>query len=264
MKKYIILIFILVTTMFAEKLDLAGTVISDNRKILTSRYMGFIKDVRVSEGDRVKKGKLLYTIDSKDIDSAKTQAQLAISQAMLSYQMNENQYQNAKINLQRHKRLLKQDMVSKFDVENLELSVKNLKAMIKIAKTQVKQAKAKLTEVEDNYKYLKIQAPNDGVIVNVNIKVGEMAMPGNPAVILSDLSDLKILTDVSESNLKNVPIGTKVTVNVPSINLKSKGEVSAIIPSSNPMAHTFSIKISFDYEGFTIYPGMYALVSIEK
>lgn len=263
MKKYL-LFAILSSVLFAEQLELAGTVISDNRKILTSRYMGFVKEVKVSEGDRVKKGKLLYAIDSKDIDSAKTQAQLAISQAMLSYQMNVNQYENAKLNLQRHKRLLKQDMVSKFDVENLELSVKNLKAMIKISKSQVSQARAKLNEVNDNYKYLKIKAPNDGVIVNVNIKVGEMAMPGNPAVVLSDLSDLKILTEVSESNLKDVPIGKEVLVSVPSIGLKSKGKVSAIVPSSNPMAHTFSIKISFKYKDFKIYPGMYALVSVEK
>lgn len=262
--KKILSFLILPAILFAQQLELAGTVISDNRKILTSRYMGFIKEVKVSEGDRVKKGELLYSIDSKDIDSAKTQAQLAISQAMLSYQMNVNQYQNAKLNLQRHKRLLTQDMVSKFDVENLELSVKNLQAMIKIAKSQVNQARAKLNEVNDNYKYLKIKAPNDGVVVNVNIKVGEMAMPGNPAIILSDLSDLKILTEVSESNLKDVPIGKKVSVSVPSINLKSDGKVSAVVPSSNPMAHTFAIKVSFDYKNSVIYPGMYSLVGVEK
>ncbi len=264
MKKILLSLMILGLNLPANTLELAGTIISDNQKNMTSRYMGFIKEVRVSEGDMVKKGELLYSIDSKDIDSAKTQAQLAISQAMLSYQMNENQYQNAQLNLQRHKRLLSKDMVSRFDVENLELSVKNLKAMIKIAKSQVKQARAKLQEVNDNYKYLQIKAPNDGVVVSVNIKAGEMALPGNPAIVLSDLSDLKVLTQISESNLKDIKIGKKVRVSVPSIDLEVDGKVSAIIPSSNPTAHTFAIKISFDYKGFSIYPGMYSLVSIEK
>lgn len=263
MKKYLILL-LLTTFTYAQVLELSGSVISDNKKILTSRYMGFVKNVLVSEGDRVKKGKLLYSIDSQDIDSAKTQANLAINQARLAYEMNKNQYQNAKLNLDRHKRLLQKDMVSKFEVENLELSVKNLKAMIQIAKAQVSQARAKLTEVNDNYKYLRIKAPNDGIIVNVNIKAGEMAMPGNPAVILSDLSDLKILTEVSEGNLKDVPIGKKVSVEVPSIWLKTEGKVSAIVPSSNPTAHTFSIKISFSYKDFVIYPGMYALVKVNQ
>ncbi len=262
--KKIVFLMILSFSLYAQSLELSGSVISDNEKFLTSRYMGFVKEVHVTEGQKVKKGELLYAIDSKDIDSAKTQVNLAISQAMLSYQMNENQYQNAKLNLQRHKRLLKKDMVSKFDVENLELSVKNLKAMIKISKSQIAQARAKLKEINDNYKYLKIKAPNDGIIVKVNIKVGEMAMPGNPAVILSDLSDLKILTEVSESNLKDVFVGKKVNVSVPSIGLKKEAKVSAIIPSSNPMSHTFSVKVSFDYDNFNIYPGMYALVSFEK
>ncbi len=264
MKKYLILLSILSSLLFAGNIELSGSVISDNEKFLTSRYMGFVKEVKVSEGQKVKKGELLYSIDSKDIDSAKTQVNLAISQAMLSYQMNENQYQNAKLNLQRHKRLLKKDMVSRFDVENLELSVKNLKAMIKISKSQIAQAREKLKEVNNSYKYLKIKAPNDGIIVKVNIKVGEMAMPGSPAIMLSDLSDLKILTEVSEGNLKDVFVGKKVQVSVPSIGLKKQGKVSAIIPSSNPMAHTFSVKISFDYEVFNIYPGMYALVSFGK
>ncbi len=264
MKKILIFLSFFTQIIFAQNLQLSGSVISDNEKFLTSRYMGFVKAVHVSEGQRVKKGKLLYEIDSKEIDSAKTQVNLSISQAMLSYQMNENQYQNAKLNLERHKRLLKKDMVSRFDVENLELSVKNLKALMKISKSQIAQARAKLQEVNNSYKYLKIKAPNDGIVVKVNIKVGEMAMPANPAIILSDLSDLKILTEVSEGNLKDIFIGKKVHVSIPSIKLEGKGEISAIIPSSNPLSHTFSVKVSFDYEGKNIYPGMYSVVSLEQ
>lgn len=263
MKRIVFLCIVMIANLYANKLDLAGSVISDNQKMITSRYMGFVKEVRVSDGDIVKKGDLLYTIDSKEIDSAKTQAGLAISQANLSYQMNENQYQNIKLNLARHKRLLTQDMVSKYDVENLELAASNLKAMMRISKSQIAQAKAKLKEVENSYKYLKLQAPNDGVILNVNIKVGEMAMPGTPAVIISDLSDLKITAEVSESNLKDVQIGTLVKVSIPSANLTTSGKVSAIIPSSNPTAHTFKIKINFDTKSNTIYPGMYALIVVE-
>jgi Multidrug resistance efflux pump len=111
-------------SLIAETLTLSGSVISDNQKMITSRFMGFVTTVTVSEGDYVKKGDLLYTIDSKEIDSALTQVQLAISQAELSLQMYQNQYTNVKLNLERHRRLLAQDMVSKFEVENLELAEK--------------------------------------------------------------------------------------------------------------------------------------------
>jgi len=266
MKKFLIVITIFIlfgAQIFAGNLNLTGSVISDNQKMMTSRYMGFVIKADVDEGDRVKKDQLLYEIDSKEIDSARTQVELAISQAKLASQMYDNQYQNVELNLQRYRRLLKKDMVSKYDVENLELAEKNLKAMVKISKEQIKQAKAKLIEVLNQYKYLKIKAPNDGVIIAKNIKVGEMAMPGMPAIILSDLSDLKISTEISESNLKDIKIGQTVEVEIPSIGLRSKGKISSIIPSSNPLTHTFKLKVKFDQMGKNVYPGMYALVKIK-
>lgn len=261
--KKIILLLALAASLIAESITLSGTVISDNRKMITSRFMGFVTDVKVSEGDFVKKGQLLYTIDSKEIDSALTQVKLAISQAELSLQMYQNQYTNVKLNLERHKRLLEKDMVSKFEVENLMLAEQNLANMIDIAKKQVAQAKTQLEEVKNQYRYLNIKAPNDGVIVSKNINVGEMAMPGMPAFVLSDLSDLKISAEISEDNLDRIQYDKKVEINIPSQNIKTDGIISAIIPSSNPMTHSFKIKISFKNVYESIYPGMYATVTID-
>jgi len=248
--KKLLLILALGASLMAEVLTLSGSVISDNQKMITSRFMGFVTSVNVSEGQKVKRGQILYTIDSREIDSAKRQAELGL-------QMYQNQYTNVKINLERHKRLLAKDMVSKYEVENLELAEKNLRDMISIAK-------ARLQEVLNQYKYLRIKAPNDGVVVAKNIKVGEMAMPGMPAIILSDLSNLKILAEISEGNLNSISYGTKVVVEIPSIGFKTIGKVHAIIPSSNPMTHTFKIKISFNKNNNNkIFPGMYAKVSIK-
>ncbi len=262
MKKILILLG-LAGLLMAESITLSGTVISDNRKMITSRFMGFVTEVKVSEGDFVKKGDLLYTIDSKEIDSALTQVELGISQAQLSLQMYQNQYMNVKLNLERHKRLLEKDMVSRFEVENLILAEQNLANMIDIAKKQIIQAQARLEEVKNQYRYLNITAPNNGVIVSKNIKVGEMAMPGMPALELSDLTNLKISAEISEDNLRFIQEGKKVVINIPSQKINAVGTVSAIIPNSNPMTHSFKIKISFKNVYNTIYPGMYATVVVE-
>jgi RND family efflux transporter MFP subunit len=246
--KKILLLLALGASLMAETLTLSGSVISDNQKMITSRFMGFVTQVRASEGERVKRGAILYTIDSREIDSAKRQAELSL-------QMYENQYSNVKINLDRHRRLLEKDMVSRYEVENLELAAKNLQDMISIAK-------ARLQEVQNQYRYLNIKAPNDGVVVAKNIKVGEMAMPGMPAIILSDLSDLKISAEIAESNLALIKHGKKVKVAIPSLGINTIGTISAIIPNSNPMTHTFKIKVSFKTQNKSVYPGMYATVSI--
>ena len=248
MKKLLILLA-LGASLIAESITLSGSVISDNQKMITSRFMGFVTQVRVSEGDYVKKGQVLYTIDSREIDSAKRQAELSL-------QMYQNQYNNVELNLMRYKRLFKQDMVAKYEVENLELAEKNMLDMINIAK-------ARLSEVKNQYHYLNIKAPNSGVIVAKNIKVGEMAMPGMPAIVLSDLTNLKISAEIAESNLGFIKHGTKVVVYIPSLSIKTIGTVSAIIPSSNPMTHTFKIKVSFKNTNASVYPGMYATVDVK-
>jgi len=124
------------------------------------------------------------------------------------------------------------------------------------------QAKAKLKEVLHQYEYLKLRAPNDGVIIQKNIKVGQIAIPGMPALILTSLDDLKVLVEISESNLKEIRRGKSVIVKIPSLDFETEGVISAIIPASNPMTHKFKVKVSFSKNRKPIIPGMYSEVII--
>ena len=265
MKKIIILCMgVFLINVSAVEINLSGSVISDNQKMMTSRYMGYVKKMAVSEGDIVKKGQLLYEIDSKEIESAERQVDLGISQARLALQMNKNQYNNVLMNLSRHQRLFKKKMVSKYELETLELAAKNLKDMVTIATKQVEQAEAKKEEVLNQYNYLKILAPNDGVIVAKKVNEGEMAIPGMPAVVLTDLSKLKIVAEIAETQLKYINLGKAVSIEIPSMGFATTGNITSIIPSSNPMTHKFKIKMEFDRKGHSVYPGMYAKILIKS
>lgn len=235
--------------LFATQIELSGTVISDNEKIITSRNMGYVKEVYVSEGSNVKKGDILYEIDSSNIDSNK-------KEILLNLEILQNQTKNIELNLGRYKRLQAQDLVSKYEVEQLELNLLNSKSMVNIAN-------AKLKEINSQYDYLKIKAPNNGLIIKKSIKVGEMAMPSIPALILTDLSNLLVKTDISESNLNNIKIGQKVNIEITSQNFKTEGKTEAIIPNTNGLTHSFVLKISFDKKDFNIYPGMYSKVFLD-
>jgi RND family efflux transporter MFP subunit len=264
MRKFLVSLLLLGSLLSAGSLELSGTVISDNQKMITSRFMGFVKNMKVAEGDTVKKGQLLYEIDSREIEAMAKQVDLGISQARLALQMNENQLNNVLVNLGRNRRLYKKGMVSKFELENLELAAENMRDMVRIAKKQVQQAEAQKEVVLNQYKYLKIKAPNDGVIVAKRLNEGDMQIPGMPSLVITDLKHLKVLTEISESNLKNIRMGKKVDIEIPSIGLKTQGVVSAIVPASNPMTHKFKIKIKFDKGDAFVFPGMYAKVLIDK
>lgn len=240
---------ILSINLFANQIELSGTVISDNEKIITSRNMGYIKEVYVNEGSSVKKGDILYEIDSSNIDSNKKEIELNL-------QILQNQANNIELNLKRYKNLLAQDLVSLYEVEQMELNLTNTKNMINITKT-------KLNEIKTQYDYLKIKAPNDGLIIKKSVKAGELSMPAMPAFILTDLSSLLIKSDISEANLNDIKIGQEVDIEINSINFKDKGKISSIIPNTTGMTHSFVIKISFDKKDFNVYPGMYSKVLID-
>ncbi len=245
----ILFAFVILTNItHAQNIELSATVISDNEKFITSRFMGFVKELHVSEGSLVEKDQLLYKIDTTDIDAKKRQAKLQVS-------MYTTQYQIVKRNYARFKRLLAKGLVSESQVEELQMNHNNLRDMINVAKAQ-------LSEVNNQYKYLEIKAPNSGVITKKMVKVGEMAMPGMPALVLTDLSDIKVKAEISETNLFKIKKGSEVEVQIPSIEYTTSGRVDSIIPSSNPMTHTFLIKISFE-SNKNVYPGMYSKVIIK-
>lgn len=232
--KFLFLILLSLTQLLSSYLELDGVVESQNEKIISSRVMGNITKVYVNEGDIVKKAQLLYEIDSTDIK--------------YNEQIVKNQVKNLELNLKRYKELLDQDLISKFDYEQLELNLIT--------------AKAKLDELNANYNYLKIRALNDSLVIKKSIKEGEMAIPGMPHMVLTDLNSLIIKTNISESNLKNISLNQKLDIEIPSQNFFSQGEVIAIFPNYQSSSHSFVVKIAFDKKDYNIYPAMYAKVKI--
>jgi multidrug resistance efflux pump len=110
---------------------------------------------------------------------------------------------------------------------------------------------------------LKIKAPNDGVIVDKRIQVGDMVAPGMLTMIIVDMKHLEIEAEVAESDLKYVRRYKPIYVTIPSLNYKASGFIKAIVPSANPMAHTFKIRVHFEKTNDMIFPGMYAKVYVD-
>lgn len=146
-----LLLIVLFISSYAQEIQTSGTVISDNEKVITSRHFGYIKKVFVNEGSYVKKGQLLYQIDSSTLDSQK-------KEALLNLKILENKLEDIKLNYERYKRLYKQDLIAKYDLEQLQLNLLNLKNQVFIAKTKLKQ-------IQNEYKYLNIKASNDSMVI---------------------------------------------------------------------------------------------------
>ena len=247
------------------KKEYVADVYSPSQVMVATRVMGYIKKINVEEGDVVKKGETLFVVDPNDIYSMLNQAKGALLQAQSGVLMAQMAYADAKKDYERFKNLYENGAVSKRDFEKMKLMMDIRKKQVDMAKGMLKQAKAGLSMARNQLKYAKVKSPIDGVVTMKMKKVAEMALPGYPVLILSDIHNLKAKSFVKESDIDKFKIGMPVIIKVPAIKKEFKAKVSTIIPSADPATHSYIVKYTFDNTK-GLLPGMYAkaTVSIAK
>jgi len=261
MKKVLIVSFLLISTILAEDIKLTGTIVSDGQKMIGSRYMGYVKKVFVKLGDKVKREDPLYEMESAEFDIMKSQADLMLEQSKIVVEFWRKRLEN--INKKKDK-LKKRKKIPLMDLDDLEAQAENFKAMLDSAQVMVEQASIKAKQMATIFNYLKMKAPSDGVVVQKNIKVGDMIMPGMMTIMIVDTENLEISISVSASMISKVYVGKRVKVDIPAIKYRTIGKIKAVIPDANPMTHKIQVRISFDHSNRNIFPGMYAKVSISN
>ena len=259
LKKIVTVTFLLITSLSAGNIILTGTVVSDGQKMIGSRYMGYVKKVYVKLGDKVKREDDLYEMESAEFDIMKTQSNLMLEQAQIALEYWKDRLHA--INKKRENAKKNIDMTG-FDWDDLESQAENVKAMFESTKIMVKHAAEQVKQMAVVFNYLKMKAPADGVVVQKNIKVGDMVMPGMLTIMIVDTEHLEIDVSLSESIIGKVREGMSIPVEIPSIDYKTIGKIHAIIPDANPMTHKIKMRVSFDKGNKNIFPGMYAKVVI--
>ncbi len=260
MKKLLIVTFLLIISLKGDDITITGTVVSDGQKMIGTRYMGYIKKVFVKIGDRVKREDDLYEMESAEFDIMKSQADLMLEQSKIVVEFWRKRLEN--IN-KKKKRLKERKKIPLMDIDDLDAQAENVSAMLDSAQVLVEQASIKAKQMATLFNYLKMKAPSDGVIVQRNIKPGDMVMPGMLTIVMVDTEDLEIDVSVSESIITQLKVGEKVSVSIPSIKYQTIGTIKAIVPDANPMTHKIRMRVSFDKGDHNIFPGMYAKIVIK-
>jgi len=259
LKKLMVVSILLLGTLTAGDIVLTGTVVSDGQKMIGSRYMGYVKKVYVKLGDKVKREDDLYEMESAEFDIMKTQANLMLEQSQIAVEY----WRDRLTVINKKKKVMKSKYgMNGFDWDDLEGQVENIKAMLESTKIMVKHSAEQVKQMAVVFNYLKMKAPADGVVVQKNIKVGDMVMPGMLTIMIVDTENLEIDVSLSESIIGKVHEGQRLAVTIPSLDYKTVGTIHAIIPDANPMTHKIKMRVSFDKGTLNIFPGMYAKVII--
>ena len=259
LKKSLLVTFLLISSLSAGNIVLTGTVVSNGQKMIGSRYMGYIKKVFVKLGDKVKREDELYEMESAEFDIMKSQADLMLEQSKIVLEFWRKRLKN--INKKKD-RLKKRNNIPLMDIDDMEAQAENVSAMLDSAQVMVEQASIKAKQMATIFNYLKMKAPSDGVVVQKNIKVGDMVMPGMMTIMIVDTENLEIDVSLSESIIGKVKEGQRIPVKIPSIDYSTIGTIHAIIPDANPMTHKIKMRVAFDKGKANVFPGMYAKVII--
>ena len=232
----------LVTTMKTEEkqfnhyLDLQGNVMTKQNVLIYPEMAGTLIKVYVKEGQNVKKGQLLATIDdggmSSQLEQLKTQAALA------------------KTTFERQKRLWEQRIGS--EIQYLQAET-NYQAVM----NSVKQAESQLAKSN-------IRAPFSGIIDNVIQEQGTVVSPASGQAVfrIVNLSEMYIEVDVPESYIHGVTVGKEVKIYFPVLGDSITSAVRQTGNFINPTNRSFRVEIAVPNEKNTIKPNLTARVQI--
>jgi RND family efflux transporter MFP subunit len=216
---------------------------------LGPKSSGVIAAIAVEQGDRVKKGQLLFRLDSR-------QAQLAVEQAKTAVASAKVAEQTAELEFNRTKQLFEKGNVA-------QAAYDQAKARLDGATAAVNQANASVALAKKVAADSAVHSPIDGVVTAKLKSVGETAtmMPPTIILIVHDVSKLELRARLPERALGTLKAGDHVKVDVPALGQRLSVPIERINPSVDARTRTLEIVAVVDNAAGKLRSGMLAEVS---
>jgi membrane fusion protein (multidrug efflux system) len=237
-----------------------ATVTALNQVELKPQVSGFITGVYFKDGDRVKKGQLLYSIDAQ-LYSANYQ------QAVANLQVQQANMNKAQKDADRYHELDKNDAVAKQLVDNAD-------AALEVTKKQADAARANIQAVQTNVRYTKVFAPFDGVIGISAVKTGTAVSAGQ--TILNTVSSDRELAVDFNIDQKEIYRFTTLMNEKPAANDSTftlafgndvypyPGKITLLDRAVNPQTGTIKARLVFPNNKNLLIAGMNGTVRVKS
>jgi RND family efflux transporter MFP subunit len=229
-----------------EGMVLSGTVGSpaapSNVSFLAS---GKVIQVLPREGDYVRKGQLLASIDPTDYQLALTAATKQADMAQIASERAEDEHRRMKM-------LYDSKSLAPNDYEKYKSVYESARKQYEQATASEKISRKHLTDAE-------LHSPVNGFISKRSIEPGEMASPGRPVFEIVNLDTVEISVGVPETDVHSVRLGQKAAITLPALPGESfEGVVRLVNVSADPGTRTFMTRISIPNPKHTLQIGMVA------
>lgn len=226
-----------------------GVIEAVRQTVIASQVAGAVVALDVKAGDTVKAGQVLLRIDARAADqaTAASDAQVLAARASLEVATKE---------VERQRQLFQKQYISQAALERAEAQYKATSAQVT---AQLAQANAARTQSGFHV----VKAPYSGVVADVPVMLGDMAMPGRPLLTLYDPSALRVTASVPQTVVARYASDAPVKLEVPGVPAERQwitpGQVQ-VLPTIDAATHTAQVRAGLPPGAAGIAPGMFARV----
>lgn len=217
-----------------------GVIKSDAVSSLKLQTEGTVLEVYVRAGDRVRKGQPLVKLDTEPLQLNLDKAEAALRTAQARYRAE----------------ILSDSIVTRQPPNEARRQFVTGTSGLETAEIGVREARLAL---ERSVLY----APYDGVVEKVGVAVGERATAGQEAVVIVDVSNLRVEAQIQQHNIPSLSIGNDAQITVAGVTDQPvRGRIAAVLPLVDSTRRTGTVVVRLQGNGI-IRPGMFAKVSLE-
>ena len=207
-----------------------GSLYFSERGLLASEVAGVIDNVNVKEGQRVKKGELLATLNSDLLSNEILSKEGALKQARAQYEKIQKDFSRFKTLYESESVSFKEYEDALFDMQAQKGNMESISYALELLKTQ-KRKKS-------------IIAPYDGVILQKLLSQGEWVNAGAGVFNIAKITPLEATFEVPFAILRALKVGDSLKVRI--ANQMYNAKISAKIPLGDTKARTFPVKLAID------------------
>ena len=216
--------------------------------VVASQVAGVIVQLDVKVGDRVKAGQVLMRIDARAAEQMTNASEAQAQAARASLNLASREYE-------RQQQLFKQRYISQAALEQAEAQFKATQAQVNAQLAQVAVAR---TQSGFNV----VRSPYDGVVAEVPVALGDMAMPGRALATVYDPSALRITANAPQSMVTGLSARSPLTAQIPGFG--SSGATITplriqVLPTVDAASHTLQLRLDLPPK-LDVVPGMFARV----